>query len=172
MEQLIVSIVLAWLGTMFGSFAGAQVWRLRAKQLVEDRRNGEPVNAQELMQLKGLLRPAISDRSECLHCHHPLAWYDLMPVISWMSLRGRCRYCSHSIGRMEPLMELGVATVFVASYLAWPQQLISPLAIAAFAMWLIACVLMAILFAYDAKWFLLPFSINIVLIVVGLVFFV
>jgi hypothetical protein len=38
-------------------------------------------------------------------------------------------------------------------------------------MWLIACVLMAILFAYDAKWFLLPFSINIVLIVVGVVFF-
>ena len=164
-------VVLAWLGTMFGSFAGAQVWRLRAKQLVDDKHNGEPVSAQELRQLKGLLRPTLSDRSECLHCHHALAWYDLVPLVSWVALRGRCRYCSHRIGHMEPLMELGVATVFVASYLAWPQQLTSPLSIAAFAIWLIACVLMAILFAYDAKWFLLPFAINVVLIVVALVFY-
>ena len=171
MEQLIVSVVLAWLGTMFGSFAGAQVWRLRAKQLVEDKLRGDPVDSHELKRLKGLLRPAISDRSECLHCHHALAWYDLVPLASWAALRGRCRYCSHSIGHMEPLMELGVAVVFVTSYLAWPQQLTSPLSIAAIAMWLIACALMAILFAYDAKWFLLPFSINIVLIVVGVVFF-
>jgi len=42
--------------------------------------------------------------------------------------------------------------------------------IAAFAVWLIACVIMAILFVYDAKWSLLPFAINIALIGVGVLF--
>ncbi len=167
-----MAAVLAWLGTMFGSFAGAQVWRLRAKQLTEDQQAGEKINKQEIARLKGLLRPVIKDRSECLHCHHPLAWYDLLPIISWVTLRGRCRYCSHRIGWMEPALEIGVAAVFVASYVAWPQSLNSSLSIAAFALWLIACVLMAILFAYDTKWYLLPFSINIILIVVGAIFFV
>ena len=172
MEQLLVAVVLAWLGTMFGSFAGAQVWRLRAKQLTEDQQAGEKINKQEILRLKGLLRPVMKDRSECLYCHHQLAWYDLLPIISWVTLRGRCRYCSHRIGWMEPALEIGLAAVFVSSYFAWPQPLESPLGIAAFAVWLIACVLMAILFAYDAKWYLLPFAINILLIVVSVIFFV
>ncbi len=172
MEQIIVAIALACLGAMMGSFAGAQVWRLRAKQLVEDDRAGESVNKAEMTRLKRLLRPVMTDRSECLYCHHTLRWYDLIPIASWASLGGRCRYCRHRIGWMEPLMEIGVALVFVMSYLAWPQPLASPVSVAAFAMWLVACVLMAILFVYDAKWFLLPFMVNIVLIVVSVIFFV
>ena len=172
MEQLVMVVVLAWLGAMFGSFAGAQVWRLRAKQLIEDEQAGEKVHKQEVTRLRRLIRPVMQDRSECLHCHHTLAWYDLLPIVSWVTLRGRCRYCSHQIGWMEPLVEIGVATVFVVSYLAWPQSLESPLSLAAFAMWLIACVLMAILFAYDARWYLLPFSVNLILIGVSLVFFI
>lgn len=161
---------LAIAGLMFGSFAGAQVWRLRAQQLIEDERDGEPVNQKELRKLKSLVRPVSQDRSECLRCHHPLEWYDLLPLVSWLSLGGRCRYCRHHIGWYEPLVELGVASLFVVSYLAWPHALTTIGEIVLFGLWLIACVLMTVLFIYDLKWSLLPFAINIAVIVVATIF--
>jgi len=163
-------VVLGVLGALLGSFAGAQVWRLRAHQLVEDKREGEEVDTVELKRLKGLLRPALQDRSECLHCHHQLAWYDLIPIVSWVSLGGKCRYCGRPIGITEILLEIGLAIVFISSYLLWPYALNSMPHIAGFVAWLIACVILAILFVYDAKWSLLPFAINIALVVVGVLF--
>lgn len=170
MDNVLVVIILAWCGLIFGSFAGAQVWRLRARQLVEDERDGESVDEAELRRLRGLIRPAAQDRSECLTCHHQLVWYDLLPLVSWLSTGGRCRYCHTRIGWFEPAMELGVASAFVLSYLYWPVSILSPLEIIRFCLWLIACVCMAMLFAYDAKWYLLPFRLNILLIVIAAIF--
>lgn len=39
-----------------------------------------------------------ADRSICHHCKHELAWYDLLPLLSYIYLRGKCRYCHKSIG--------------------------------------------------------------------------
>lgn len=36
-------------------------------------------------------------RSRCDVCGHPLAWYDMIPVVSWLLLRGHCRYCGAKI---------------------------------------------------------------------------
>jgi leader peptidase (prepilin peptidase)/N-methyltransferase len=44
-------------------------------------------------------------RSRCPKCKHGLAWYDNLPVLSWLSLRGRCRYCSVRIHWRYPLVE-------------------------------------------------------------------
>ncbi|MBC7764736.1 prepilin peptidase [Microbacteriaceae bacterium] len=170
MEQFAMIVVLAWLGTILGSFVGAQVWRLRAHQLIEDKRDGEQYDEKQLKQINGLARSAKTDRSECLSCHHRLAWYDLIPIVSWATLRGRCRYCRKPIGYMEPLLELGLALTFVISYLAWPAPLNHTIHLVAFVVWLVGCTLMALLFAYDARWYLLPFSINVALIGVGAVF--
>ncbi len=167
---MLVVIILAWVGLIFGSFAGAQVWRLRARQLDEDKRGGEPVDPQEYKRLKPLLRSASHDRSECLSCHHQLAWYDLVPLISWVSTGGRCRYCHVRIGSFEPLMELGTAALFVGSYLFWPQPLTNNLEIIRFSLWIVGCIIMAVLFAYDAKWSLLPYWLNIGLIAVSVLF--
>lgn len=163
-------VVLGVLGALFGSFACAQVWRLRARQLVEDKRDGEPVDKKELMQLQGLIRPVSHDRSECLHCHHTLAWYDLIPVVSWLSTRGKCRYCRRFIGWAEIASEVGLAMTFIVSYLVWPHALTSVGQVITFAVWLTACVVMTILLIYDAKWSLLPFALNVGLIVVGVLF--
>ena len=170
MEQFAMIVVLAWLGTILGSFVGAQVWRLRAYQLIEDKRDGEQYDEKQLKQINGLARSAKTDRSECLNCHHRLAWYDLIPIVSWATLRGKCRYCRKPIGYMEPLLELGLALTFVISYLAWPAPLNQTIHLVAFVVWLVGCTLMALLFAYDARWYLLPFSINVALIAVGAVF--
>ena len=158
-------------GALFGSFACAQVWRLRARQLVDDKREGEKVDKKEAARLGRLIRPVSHDRSECLSCHRPLAWYDLVPIVSWLSLRGHCRYCRAKIGYAEVLCEVGLALVFVLSYVAWPHTLGTPLQWALFAVWLMACVVMCILFVYDAKWSLLPFRINILLICLAAVFY-
>jgi len=168
--DIVLIVVLGVLGALLGSFAGAQVWRLRAHQLIEDQQEGEEVDSAELKRLKGLVRPALKDRSECLHCHHQLAWYDLIPVISWISLGGKCRYCGRSIGATEIMLEAGLAMVFIISLITWPYALNSMWHIITFATWLVACVIMAVLFVYDAKWSLLPFNVNLALIVVGVAF--
>jgi leader peptidase (prepilin peptidase)/N-methyltransferase len=168
MEEIFICSILAVFGLMLGSFAGASVWRLRARQLVEDKAEGEKIDKDEYEKLVPLTKTTIkTDRSRCLHCEHPLAWYDLLPLVSWISLRGKCRYCHASIGWFEPLMELGVAAYFVTSYLLWPVAFDGSMAVFQFVLWLIAGVMLAILFAYDLKWFLLPDQIVFPLIAVG-----
>jgi len=140
-----------------GSFAGATMWRLRARQLVEDKKAGEKIPARELKQLQPLTETTFTtDRSQCLHCHHQLTWYDMIPLASWLSTGGKCRYCGIRIGWFEPTIELATAVLFVVSYILWPQSLETLLNIIQFALWLIACVGLVILFAYDMRWFLLP----------------
>lgn len=168
MDYTTIALILAVLGLLFGSFAGATVWRLRARQLVEDKAVGEKVDAKEYKTLLPLTKTTpTKDRSRCLHCNHTLAWYDLLPLVSWLSTRGKCRYCQQSIGWFEPLIELGMALFFVVSFLAWPNALMTSAQIAIFGLWLVSGVLLAILFAYDAKWFLLPNKVVLPLTVVA-----
>jgi leader peptidase (prepilin peptidase)/N-methyltransferase len=157
MEHILIIIGLALMGLVLGSFCGATVWRLRARQLEEDKDAGEKIDQKEYSRLKKILKkPTTEDRSICLHCHHQLAWYDLLPLVSWVALRGKCRYCHRPIGVMEPLIELGTALFFIASYVWWPLPLDSPLQITQLVLWLIAGVGLVILTAYDIRWFLLP----------------
>ena len=171
MEQTLIYTILVVLGLMFGSFAGASVWRLRAYQLRNDKKAGEPVDVDEYKHLMPLTKATVTtDRSRCLHCEHVLAWYDLIPLVSWLSLGGKCRYCRTKIGWFEPLIELGLAAFFVVSYWLWPMPLDTAAMVAQFCIWLVAGVLLTILFAYDLKWFLLPNQIVFPLIGLGVIY--
>lgn len=161
-------IILSLIGLLFGSFAGAQVWRLRAHQLVEDKKVGEVYDKKEYQRLVGLTKSKLrDDRSRCLSCGHTLHWYDLLPLFSWLSTKGRCRYCHAPIGKFEPLIELGMAGYFGLSLLFWPVPLTSGLEIVQFLIWLAGGIMLVILFAYDAKWFLLPDKVVFPLIAVA-----
>ncbi len=152
-----------------GSFAGATVWRLRARELADDRANHEDYDKSQYKKLSKLLSAKLSkDRSQCLHCSYQLRWYDLIPLVSWLSLGGKCRHCHKPIGYFEPLIELGVALFFVTSYMFWPYALDSGFMIARFIIWLISGVGLAILAAYDTKWFMLPDKVNFTVIVMAL----
>ena len=48
----------------------------------------------------------VKSRSQCDYCYHSLNWYDLVPIISYLMLRGKCRYCHHEISITHFLMEL------------------------------------------------------------------
>lgn len=168
--EFVIYLGLALVGAAMGSFAGASLWRIRARQLVWDKRHGEPVDKKEYARLSGLAHTKVTkDRSRCLHCGYTLRWFDLLPAISWLSLRGKCRKCREPIGYFELLTELGLALFFVLSYALWPFVIESPLEITRFGLWLVSGVVLTILFAYDLKWFLLPDRLTALLAGVGVV---
>ena len=61
----------------------------------------------------------IVPRSFCPNCKHPIAWYDNIPVLSYILLKGRCRYCSARISLRYPFVELFSAIIWVGSYKIW-----------------------------------------------------
>lgn len=165
-----IAVWLGLVGLMLGSFAGATVWRIRALQLKQDKAAGERVTAAEKRDVAKLQKkPLLKDRSVCLSCGHELGWYDLIPLFSWISLKGKCRYCKKPIGPLEPLVELGLAVFFVVSYIVWPAGFDTAVDIARFVIWLIAGVGLTILFVYDKKWFLLPDVVTFPLIGLGVI---
>lgn len=159
------------IGAAMGSFAGAQVWRLRARQLEFDNSKGNCSDKKELNKLKPLLGKNIrQDRSLCLSCKHPLAWYDMIPVVSWLSLRGKCRYCRKFIGWSEILLELGVGLLFSLSVVFWPGDLALGLEWLKLCLWLVALVALAINFMYDLRWSLLVPTLSWLVIGCGAVY--
>jgi len=81
------------LGSMIGSFLNVCIVRLPLEQSV--------------------VRP----RSRCVRCGRSIAWFDNVPVISWLLLGGRCRHCRERISAQYPLIEAAVAGVWAAA--AW-----------------------------------------------------
>lgn len=55
---------------------------------------------------------ALDGRSACTSCGHTLAWYDLVPVFSWLMLGARCRYCGSVISWQYPAVEAATASIF------------------------------------------------------------
>ena len=165
-----IYLALVLSGLCFGSFTGALVWRLRARQLVQDKAVNEEYDKDEYRLLKKLTNHSIvNDRSRCLRCDYQLKWYDLVPLLSWLSLGGKCRNCHKGIGYFELIIELAVMLFFVLSYAFWPYTLTNNFELARFIIWMISGVCLAILASYDTKWFLLPDKINYILVGLGVV---
>ena len=55
-------------------------------------------------------------RSACPHCHSQIAFYDNIPVLSWLILRGRCRHCKESISPRYLVVEILTALLFLVCY--------------------------------------------------------
>jgi leader peptidase (prepilin peptidase)/N-methyltransferase len=98
--------------------------------------------------------------SHCTVCNRPLAWYENIPVASWVVLGGRCRTCREPISAMYPIIEAATAAVFVAGYFiyGWTPLLAARL--------LFACA-MIVLFAIDLRHRILPNVITLPGIAVG-----
>ncbi|MEP7383208.1 MAG: prepilin peptidase [Gemmatimonadota bacterium] len=59
----------------------------------------------------------VSPRSRCPKCRLPIAWYDNLPMVSWLLLRGRCRGCALPISIQYPIVELVVGLIWAAAAL-------------------------------------------------------
>jgi prepilin signal peptidase PulO-like enzyme (type II secretory pathway) len=109
----------------------------------------------------------------CPNCQHKLAAKDLVPIFSWLWLKGKCRYCKKPISKQYPVMELFVAMMFVISYLVWPINLDSSWQYLNFATWLVVLVGLTALAVYDIKWMILPDRIIyslIAIIIISIIF--
>src|SRR5579884_1106389 len=130
--MIAVALILGWFGLCLGSFVNALVWRVHEE------------------------KDWVKDRSQCPNCGHRLVAADLVPVLSWIALRGRCRYCKKPISAQYPLVELVGGLIFALSYVYWPGGLHTAGAYVLFISWLVTSVGLLALTVYDARWMLLP----------------
>ena len=157
------------LGSVFGSFACCQAYRIRYRQIGKK----------------------IGKRSECLNCAHRLKWYELIPIASWVVLKGRCAKCKQKIGLIELLSEITMGIIFflivnfelrqcgvvkgsafVIENGVFPAILLEPVVIIYILLLLAAAVLFWILLIYDLKWQELPSRILMALIMISISYLV
>ncbi len=130
MANSTLALLVALYGLIIGSFINALVWRINTGRSIA----------------KG--------RSMCPECKHTLAAKDLVPVVSWVVLAGKCRYCSKGISWQYPAVELLTSVLFGLSYFAllpiglWGWIL--------FVGWLIVLGGLIVLAVYDLRWMILP----------------
>lgn len=103
-ESVLAACVLGLFGLLFGSFANVLIWRVP---------RGESI---------------VSPPSHCPSCGHEVRWYDNVPVVSWLVLRGRCRDCGEPISVRYPVIEAASAALCALAGAWWG---LAPTAVAA-----------------------------------------
>lgn len=115
------------------------------------------------MSFRRQCRIICSPYSECAVCHHRLRWFELLPVISFLVLRSRCRYCRHPLPPRLLLFEAGGGIAGIIAGLALPDIL----------PWFAAVIfsaLLSILADIDRRYLLLPDSLVFTVLCSGLLF--
>jgi len=145
---MLIKLFIFLFGLAIGSFLNCLIYRLEKK--------------------KGFLK----GRSFCPHCKHTLSWQDLIPVFSFLILKGKCRYCGKKISIQYPLVELATGILFVSLYLLLNSQnlLVTryPLLITSF--WLLITSFLIVIFVYDFKHYLIPDKIIYPAIIIALIY--
>lgn len=104
----------AGLGLLVGSFLNVVILRLPKRMEWAWRRE-----AREVLEQPELYEPAppgiVVEPSHCPHCKHKLAWYENIPLVSWLAQGGKCRHCGVAISRQYPLVEAITALLCVVS---------------------------------------------------------
>jgi prepilin signal peptidase PulO-like enzyme (type II secretory pathway) len=107
----------------------------------------------------------ITGRSQCTSCKKQLAAIDLVPIVSWLSHRGRCRYCKAKVSWQYLALEVGMGVLFVAAYYrycgAGYECLMIPAGLLAAGRLMVFLVFLALVFVYDARHGEIPDSFTI-----------
>jgi leader peptidase (prepilin peptidase)/N-methyltransferase len=134
----LTALVFAVAGLVVGSFLNVCIYRLPRRESV--------------------VWPA----SRCTSCGRPLAWFENVPVLAWLVLRGRCRTCGASVSPLYPIVEAVTALVFVGGLAVYGLTPLLGVRLA------FVCALI-VLFAIDLEHQILPNAITLPGIVVGIV---
>lgn len=154
--KIIFYLIIFVFGLVVGSFLNCVIYRLEKKKSF----------------LKG--------RSFCPHCCHFLSWKDLIPVLSFLILRGRCRYCGKKISVQYPLVEISTGLLFLlialsnsqfSFFLISDKLLISNCHFLVNLFYLlIICSFLVIIFVYDLKHFIIPDKIVYPAVIIVLIY--
>lgn len=115
----------------------------------------------------------VRGRSRCDHCRRPLEWFELIPLFSFLALRGRCRTCHHEIDVMHPVVELLSGALFLWWLLigfAFFQLTQQPLHVIQPAFWLLTGLLLLVIVVTDLKAYIIPDWAVVTLLVVTLAY--
>ena len=114
----------------------------------------------------------VSGRSYCPNCKHQLMWYDNIPVLSYILLGGKCRYCKNKISIRYPVIEIFV-TIFATTVSVYkfnqlnlfekPQLIIVPL------LFSVVTAMLVSLSIIDFETYEIPMELNIVIFICGIV---
>ena len=97
---------------------------------------------------------SILGRSSCDSCHHILSWMDLIPVISFLLLRGKCRYCHKNFSVQYPFSEIGTGVLFLLIFFKFQDNIfIDPIN---FILNLFFASILIIIFLSDLKYRIIP----------------
>lgn len=137
---IFLAIPLFLFGLIIGSFLNVLIWRLNDEK------------APKFWQ----------GRSVCPKCRHQLSWKENIPLLSFLSLGGRCRYCKKKISWQYPIVELvtAIATVLTVSYL-------SHLSFLSLLSYLIIIYSFIVIFFSDLKYQLIPDEMVILIIILS-----
>jgi leader peptidase (prepilin peptidase) / N-methyltransferase len=135
--------LVVFLGLILGSFATALTWRV-------------PRNI-SWQKAKGNL-----SRSACPKCKKTLGAIDLVPIFSWLLLRGKCRYCKAAIGWQYPAVEVLTVTACLGAYFAFG------LSVTGF-LFILAIPFLVALLAIDIEHMILPDQLVLTLAVLGVI---
>ncbi|VTQ53122.1 peptidase A24 N- domain-containing protein [Campylobacter jejuni] len=154
--------LLAMVGLIIGSFLNVLIYRMPIMLATRWHRDA-------CMQL-GIITDTQRSRynmwwprSACVHCGHPIAVRDNIPLLGWLLLRGRARCCQRSISWQYPLIEFLCALLFVFAGAMWPPGM------ALLGGTILLCGLLA-LSVIDVQTLLLPDELTLPLLWLGLLF--
>ncbi|MFD2627895.1 prepilin peptidase [Oceanobacillus kapialis] len=142
MESVMILLFFA-LGLLFGSFFNVVGLRVPKKM------------------------PFANDRSRCPKCNHQLAWYDNIPLLSFLLQQGRCRYCRESISYIYPAIEFLTGIFFALGYslIGLQLELITALLLVSLLMIILVSDLAYMIIPNKVLLFFLPFFLIMRLIV-------
>jgi leader peptidase (prepilin peptidase) / N-methyltransferase len=149
------------LGLCLGSFVNALVWRLHE----QEENNKKKSKRKKKLNSSNNDLSILNGRSMCPKCRHVLSAIDLVPVLSWFWLRGKCRYCHCKI-EDNPVAEVLMPLLFILSFTVWPLDF-QGWGLFSFFLWIIFLVGFTALALYDLRWYILPDRIVYPLIVVA-----
>lgn len=136
-------------GALWGSFGNVVIYRL----------------PQEGMSI-------VSPGSRCGSCGAPVAWYDNIPIVSYLVLRGRCRKCKTSFSPRYMLVE---ALCGVLSFALFMAYVVAPLVqgggaegLVRYGLWFVFCFGLVLITFTDLDWWIIPNEIVLPLAVIGL----
>jgi leader peptidase (prepilin peptidase)/N-methyltransferase len=105
------------LGLLVGSFLNVVIYRL--PQMLERQWAAECADLAGKPPEQAPPFNLVSPRSRCRQCGHLIRWYENVPILSYLLLRGKCSACGGAIGLRYPLVEFATAVLFFVSVWHW-----------------------------------------------------
>ncbi len=135
----LLTIIFFTLGLIIGSFLNVVIYRMNT-------------------------RKSLGGRSACMSCENTLSWYELIPVFSYIGLKGRCKNCKIKISLQYPLVELTTAVVFAMIFSKFQDVLFSnlPIFTISFIYYAVMFALLIVIVVYDLKHKIIPDTLSFV----------